>query len=369
MPPRSTPPTMIPKGSFHPPRDTATYSDLLMFEERLKSNASVLKRRKRRYQLFLFQLLALISFLVCEVCLQLNLLDIPFHFLLFRMFPTLYSPEDMADIHVHPYLTLGLLSVSVTTLVLFFASGLYSEKIAYANRYVPHANRALRNFNMYLNLRQPPLRSRFPFAFFRNSRTAPSTYNSPPSPLRSPSSPRLPSPTRALTKRSPSVVPITPIPPSSNPRGELIFSSRVNPTFRDSYDRYRTAFEKRKEEKERDAFFTQTYIGRFLAALPWNPLGPWSPPLPSSIDPKVKGEKGLGGSNLHVAKRSVSGNTPSGSRKSSPAPSRGKGPSRVSGMESRSSTPASTHPLIGAGVVGPPTMCRSTLGPLRCRHV
>jgi hypothetical protein len=85
---------------------------------------------------FLFQLLALISFLVCEVCLQLNLLDIPFHFLLFRMFPTLYSPEEMAHIHVHPYLTLGLLSVSVTTLVLFFASGLYSEKIAYANRSV-----------------------------------------------------------------------------------------------------------------------------------------------------------------------------------------------------------------------------------------
>jgi hypothetical protein len=50
MPPRSTPPTMIPKGSFHPPHDTATYRDLLMFEERLKSNASSLKRRKRRYQ-------------------------------------------------------------------------------------------------------------------------------------------------------------------------------------------------------------------------------------------------------------------------------------------------------------------------------
>ena len=86
--------------------------------------------------MFLFQLLALIAFLVCEVCLQLNLLDTPFHFLLIRMFPTLYSPEEMADIHVHPYFTLGLLSVSVTTLVLFFASGLYSEKIAYANRSV-----------------------------------------------------------------------------------------------------------------------------------------------------------------------------------------------------------------------------------------
>lgn len=85
---------------------------------------------------FLFQLLALISFLVCEVFLQLNLLDIPFHFVLRRTFPVLYSPEEMTEVHIHPYFTLGLLSVSVTTLVLFFASGMYSERIAYANRSV-----------------------------------------------------------------------------------------------------------------------------------------------------------------------------------------------------------------------------------------
>jgi hypothetical protein len=85
---------------------------------------------------FLSQLLALILFLVCEVFLQLNLLDIPLHFMLRRTLPTLYSLEEMADVHVHPYFTLGLLSVSVTTLVLFFVSGMYSEKIAYANRSV-----------------------------------------------------------------------------------------------------------------------------------------------------------------------------------------------------------------------------------------
>jgi len=85
---------------------------------------------------FLFQLMALILFLVCEAFLQLNLLDIPFHFILLRTFPTLCSPEEMAEVHVHPYFTLGLLSVSVTTLVLFFASGMYSEKVAYANRFV-----------------------------------------------------------------------------------------------------------------------------------------------------------------------------------------------------------------------------------------
>lgn len=89
---------------------------------------------------FLFQLLALISFLVCEVFLQLNLLDIPFHCMLRRTFPSLYSQEELADVHIHPYFTLGLLSVSVTTLVLFFASGMYSEKIAYANRSVSSHN-------------------------------------------------------------------------------------------------------------------------------------------------------------------------------------------------------------------------------------
>ena len=41
---------MPPPGLFHPPNDSATYRDLLLFEERLKSNALILKRRKRRYQ-------------------------------------------------------------------------------------------------------------------------------------------------------------------------------------------------------------------------------------------------------------------------------------------------------------------------------
>ena len=213
---------------------------------------------------------------------------------------------------------------------------------------------------MYLNLRQPPLKTRFSLSsFLRRFRNPTSSHDSPssspPSPLRSPTSPRPPSPTRPLSKRSPSAVPITPIPPSSNPRGELIFSSRVDRGFRDSYDRYRSAFEKRREEKDRETFFTRTYIGRFLVTLPWNPLGPWPPPPPSPVEPTGKVEKGLDGNRFgHLAKRSVSssssptpnrgrlGNTPCGSRKSSPAPSRGKGTPRVGGVDSRSSTPAST---------------------------
>jgi integral membrane sensor domain MASE1 len=36
--------------------------------------------------------------------------------------------------HLHPHVVEGLLFVSVTTLVLFFASGMYQEKIEYANQ-------------------------------------------------------------------------------------------------------------------------------------------------------------------------------------------------------------------------------------------
>jgi hypothetical protein len=39
---------------------------------------------------------------------------------------------------------------------------------------------------------------------------------------------------------------IPPIPPSQNPRGELIFSSRVEKNFRERYEYYREGFEKRR---------------------------------------------------------------------------------------------------------------------------
>ena len=38
------------RASFHPPNDPATYRDVLLFEERLKTNAATLQRRKSRYQ-------------------------------------------------------------------------------------------------------------------------------------------------------------------------------------------------------------------------------------------------------------------------------------------------------------------------------
>ena len=46
----STPPVRpAPNAPFHPHGDMATYRDLLLFEERLKMNAEMLRRRRRRY--------------------------------------------------------------------------------------------------------------------------------------------------------------------------------------------------------------------------------------------------------------------------------------------------------------------------------
>lgn len=85
---------------------------------------------------FLAQLLIIIAFLSSEVLLQTNLLSIPYMLLLRNVLPEVYG--EVRDVSISPYFTTGLLLVSVMTLVLFFASGMYSEKIGYANRYVCH---------------------------------------------------------------------------------------------------------------------------------------------------------------------------------------------------------------------------------------
>ncbi|KAL4262811.1 CNEP1R1 family protein [Pleurotus pulmonarius] len=252
MPPRSTPP---PRSSTIQLNDPATYSDLLRFEERLKTNAANLQRRKHRYQLFLGQLLFLIAFLLCEVLLppHISILVIPYKMLLQWLLPEIYTPD--VEVTLHPAFASGLLFVSFTTLVLFFASGMYSDKIAYANKYVPHANRALRSFNMFLNVRKPPLRSKLrfnPIRFFfpRPETTYTTTTDSPASsPPPTPADPPVRSPSRSVSRTRSTALPIAPIPPSNNPRGELIFSSRVDKNFRESYERYRSAFERRKEKQ------------------------------------------------------------------------------------------------------------------------
>ncbi|PPR06729.1 hypothetical protein CVT26_001334 [Gymnopilus dilepis] len=291
MPPRSNVPS---RGSFGPPNDTATYKDLLLFEERLKTNAANLQKRKSRYQQVLLPP-------------HISLLSIPYAMLLHWLLPDFY-PTDK-DVLLHPYVASGLLFVSVTTLVLFFASGMYSEKIAYANKYVPHANRALRNFNMYLNVRKPPLRSKFywnPLTFFfpRPNEHAQSSRS------------RSPSPTSRNRPRSASTTrPIQTIPPSTNPRGELIFSSRVDKTFRESYERYRAAFERRREEKLYNELRRKWY-GKLMF---------WKRP-PSQPSP------GNGGAGVAPPSR-----TPSN------ASSRGRG--------SRSGTPPSTPSISSGGPI------------------
>ncbi|PWN23152.1 hypothetical protein BCV69DRAFT_244670, partial [Microstroma glucosiphilum] len=90
------------------------------------------------------------------------------------------------------------------------------HRIVAANRFVPQANRALRPFNMYLNTRRPPAGDSWlsSLPFIKSNGSA-----------------------------------IQPIPPSSNPRGEMIFSSKVSLAFREGYERYRNVFERRRKEK------------------------------------------------------------------------------------------------------------------------
>ncbi|KAF7292711.1 hypothetical protein MIND_01169300 [Mycena indigotica] len=305
MPPRSPPSRSTlspsPKSSSYPQSDVATYRDLLLFEERLKSTAASLQRRKARYQLFLIQLLFVIAFLLVEVLLppDISLIAIPCKLVLQRLLPDIYTSET--EVRIHPYFSTGLLFVSVTTLALFFASGTYSDKIAYANKYVPHANKALRSFNMYLNVRQTPLRTKIwsnPLAFF-----FPRPVEDTPTPSSTPSHSRTSSLASTPTLRGPgssstmllqlspvtqtivnpsTPVPIPPMPPTTNPRGELRFSSRVDRAFRDGYERYRANFERRRALHEQQA---RGKVGRwwwwrwptwFSSSQPPNPQPPVS---------------------------------------------------------------------------------------------
>ncbi|KAG8693795.1 hypothetical protein FRC08_008879 [Ceratobasidium sp. 394] len=246
MPPRSTPPPHS-RGGFQPPNDASTFKDLLHFEERLKINAAKLKKRKRRYQVFLVQLTLVILILTSDVLLDTSFLMLPINLVVPHLdekirVPLLkwwfghsdwVVPRITTPVILHPYLTPGVWLVAVTTLVLFFASGLYSEKISYANRYVPQANRALRSFNIHLNVRTQPKGPPAPlnYLFPRPAPTPPS-----------------PTSTQQLRKGLPRKAPLNPIPPTTNPRGELIFSSRVDRAFRESYERYRAVWERKREE-------------------------------------------------------------------------------------------------------------------------
>ena len=144
---------MPDKSIVHPKADHATFRDFNIFEERLRETAAGLQRRKSRYKcmwlvdltsvlgsdwlaVFLAQLLVVIALLLAEVLLppDVSIVSIPYNALLRWLLPDIYTRDTF--VILNPYFATGLLFVSVTTLVLFFASGMYSEKISYANKYV-----------------------------------------------------------------------------------------------------------------------------------------------------------------------------------------------------------------------------------------
>ena len=107
---------------------------------------------------------------------------------------------------------------------------------------------------MYLNVRKLPLRSKFywnPLSFFF------------PRPNDSPTSSISRSPSPPGTRSASTTRPIPTIPPAKSPRGELIFSSRVEKGFVESYDRYRSAFERKREEKEYTEW-KKTWSGKLM---------------------------------------------------------------------------------------------------------
>lgn len=82
--------------------------------------------------MYLAILLLSILFLLFEVFLRTEFLALPCQWAL-RLVVDDNRWRDLGR-DIHHYLALGLLCVSVTTLGLFFVSGVYSEKIEYANR-------------------------------------------------------------------------------------------------------------------------------------------------------------------------------------------------------------------------------------------
>lgn len=236
---------------------------------------------------------------------------------------------------------------------------------AYENsRYVPHANKALRSFNMYLNVRTQPLPSRLSrlaskvglsFLFSSPPQPPPTQPSSPVQRARTRSlSPPFSSRSSALTGNSNSnwndINPIIPqIPPSSNPRGELIFSSRVHGSFREAYERYRENYERKLQGGtigQNDSRLAAKRGANSLLDRLRNPFGrslsdtPFATGTPGVDTPTASPDSPL--PNQGTLRGRGSTNTPSGSRRSSPAPgSLGKRGSKRGGRGriSRQGTP------------------------------
>ncbi|WFD45046.1 hypothetical protein MPSI1_003723 [Malassezia psittaci] len=224
---------------FPPAPNSAVFRDLLVFEERLKQNAARLKSRKNKYQIFLAILCVMILVLLYYVLYQTSQ-----HWLLY-------------------YVRIGLLMVCCTMLFLFFASGIYADRITAAKNFVPQANRALGTFNMYLNMRTATTPSGWvmPFQFWRsvgvsNNTVTPDTVP----PATSDKSFVRRSGRRIFRRRNL----VDSIPPTRNERGEIMFSSRVSANFREGYERYRNAFERKRREKLQTQQYS-SYLSLYLS--------------------------------------------------------------------------------------------------------
>ena len=149
------------------------------------------------------------------------------------------------------YIRVGLLWIGCMMLFLFFASGYYADAIRTANeyvylcscaRFVPQANRSLHTFNMHLHMPRSSWTGswRMPWSSpsFDGSDASgePRACHGPFSDGRRP---------RSIFSHH--GTPRTS--PTQNERGELIFSSRVDHEFREGYERYRNAFERKRREK------------------------------------------------------------------------------------------------------------------------
>jgi hypothetical protein len=192
MPPRNRSPAAR-QQAYYPAADIATFKDLLLFEERLKRNAGALKKRKLRYQracilirshtilqkylkhspsliqsipiislgrlriysfsgdrltfylatipVHLTLLVLMVLVLLSDVLLETELFILPLNLALSYYF--LYMSRWRGEVNrefppftTQPYIKNGSLFISGMTLFLFFASGMYREKVEYANKCV-----------------------------------------------------------------------------------------------------------------------------------------------------------------------------------------------------------------------------------------
>ncbi|CAM0139409.1 hypothetical protein VKS41_004784 [Umbelopsis sp. WA50703] len=107
--------------------DTATYRDLVIFEERLRGNMRRLQRRKTKYEAILGLFVALSAYFAYAVFIH---------------------PSSISLLTIFNKICLF---VFVLLVFLFFWTGMYREKVVYAAKFVPHCNKALRSFNLHFN--------------------------------------------------------------------------------------------------------------------------------------------------------------------------------------------------------------------------